>query len=111
MTIPGYLFGGGKATMAQLDGARTLGTRFLHPAEGSIDGIRFPAGTWHLTASGAGPFRLSARRQSDGATATRVSDGVELVLEEPGLVDITVVANPAAFLTEVVARRTGKSSR
>jgi len=109
--IPGYLFGTGKSTEAQLDAARTLGTRFLQPAEGSLDGIELPAGTWRLTAGGSGPFRLSARRQSDGATATHASEGIELMLEEPGLVDITVLANPPAFLTEVVARRTGKSSR
>lgn len=109
--IPGYLFGRGKGTEAQLDTARTFGTRFLQPAEASLDGIELPAGTWRLTADGAGPFRLSARRQSDGGTATRASEGIELTLEEPGLVDITVLASPPAFLTEVVARRTGKSSR
>ena len=59
----------------------------------------------NLTAAGDGPLRLSARRQSDGAAATRVPDGVKLMLEEAGPVQIAVMGSKPAFLTEVVARR------
>jgi hypothetical protein len=105
VTVPGYWFASVKGTEAQLDAAKTLGTRFLDPVEGGVDGIELPAGTWHLSATGTDPLRLSARGQSDDMTGTLVSDGVELVLEEPTLVDFTVAGSSPAFLTEVVARR------
>jgi hypothetical protein len=105
VTVPGYWFASVKGTEAQLDAGKTLGTRFLDPVEGSVDGIELPAGTWHLSATGTDPLRLSARRQSDEMMSTPVSDGVELVLEEPALVDFTVAGSSPAFLTEVVARR------
>jgi len=105
VTVPGYWFASVKDTEAQLDAAKTLGTRFLHPVEGGVDGVELPAGTWHLAATGTGSLRLSARRQADGVTGTRVSDGVELVLEAPTLVDLVVAGSSSAFLTEVVARR------
>ena len=109
VTIPGYLFAKDKGTEAQLDAAKTLGTRFLQGTEAPLDGLELPAGTWHLTAVGTGPFRLSARPQSGRAIATQASDGSELLLEKPGLVDIRVLASAPAFLTEVVARRVDRN--
>jgi hypothetical protein len=107
VTIPGHLFASAKGTEAQLDTAKTLGTRFLEVVEGAVEGVELPTGTWRLTARGTGPLQLSARRQSDGAAATRVPDGVELRLDERGRVAVAVVGGSSAFLTEVVARRTG----
>jgi len=105
VTVPGHWFASVKGAEAQLDAAKTLGTRFLDPVEGRVDGVELSAGTWHLTAAGTDPLRLSAHRQSDGMTGTRVSGGVELVLEEPALVGLAVAGSSPAFLTEVVARR------
>ena len=107
VTIPGHLFASAKGTQAQLDEAKTFGTTFLTTVEGVVQGIELPAGTWRFTASGRGPFQLSASRQSDRTSATRVPDGVELTLEEAGRVDVVVVGSSPAFLTEVVARRVG----
>jgi hypothetical protein len=105
VTIPGYLFAGVKGTQAELDAAKTLGTRFLETVEGAVNGVELPAGTWYLTAGSTGPVQLSARRQSDGTTGTPVADGVELIVEEPALVDLAVAGSAPSFLTEVQARR------
>jgi hypothetical protein len=105
VTIPGYLFASAKGTEAQLDHAKTLGTRFVDPIAGVMNGVELSAGTWHLTAGGTGSFRVAVRRQSDGATGTPLPEGVEIVLEEPGRVDFTIAGSSPAFLTEVLARR------
>jgi len=105
VTYPGHLFANPKGSIARLNSENTLGTEFMEAVEGTVDGIELPAGTWRFTLSGEGPLRLSARRQSDGATATSRTEGVELALEEPGRVDVTVAGNSMAFVTEVVGRR------
>lgn len=107
LRIPGYLFASVKDTEAQLDASKTLGTRFDKSVEGAVEGIELAAGTWHLSAEGTGPFRLSARRRVDGAKSTPVSDGVALHLERAGLIDVAVAGSPPAFLTEVLVRRVG----
>jgi len=107
VAIPGHLFASAKGTQARLDGAKTLGTTFLTTVEGVVEGIELPGGTWRFTASGSGPFQLSANRQSDRASARQVPNGVELTLEETDRVDVAVVAAPPAFLTGVVAHRVG----
>jgi len=105
VTIPGYLFASAKGAEAQLDADKTLGTRFLEPVAGAVAGVGLPAGTWHFSARGTDPLRLAVRRQSNGTHGTLVSDGIELMLEESGPIDVTVAGSSPAFLTEVVARR------
>jgi hypothetical protein len=105
--IPGHLFASVKHAQAQLDARQSLGTRFVEPVQGTLEGAELSEGTWRLSAIGTGAFRLSARRQTDGRTAHAVADGIELTLEEPALIDIVVAGDPPAFLTEVIARRIG----
>jgi hypothetical protein len=105
VTFPGHLFANPKGAMARLDSENTLGTEFMNAVEGTVDGIELPAGTWRFTLSGEGPLRLSVRRESDSAVATSRTEGVELTLEEPGRVDVTVAGHSMAFVTEVVGRR------
>jgi hypothetical protein len=105
--IPGYLFATVKHAQAELDARQRLGTRFVEPVQGVLRGIELSEGAWHLSAIGTGELRLSARRQQDGGTARAVPDGIEITLQDPGPIDIAVIGDPPASLSEVVARRTG----
>lgn len=103
--IPGYLFANGKGTRAELDDAKALGTRFVRFSQTTLKGVELPAGSWRFKPVGDGTFELSARRQSGSTSAVRLREGAVLVLAEAGPIDITVVARPPAFLTEIVAQR------
>jgi hypothetical protein len=105
--FPGYLFASVKHAQAELDARHKLGTRFVEPVQGALRGVELSEGTWHLSAIGTGAFRLSARRQEDGDTAHAVPDGIELRVQKPGPIDVAVIGDPPAFLSEVVARRIG----
>jgi hypothetical protein len=48
---------------------------------------------------------LSVRRHPDGETLSGRRGSVDLALDEPGPIDLSVVGNPSSFLTWVIARR------
>lgn len=106
LTIPGFLFAAAKGTQARIDEENRLVMQFVAPVQTTLAGIELAAGTWQIRAVGEGALRLSAQQQSNGVTAAPTRDGVELVMTEPGLVDITVTGAAAAFVSEVVAERT-----
>lgn len=105
VTIPGHLFASAKGTTALNDPANGFGTTFLVPVEGALEGLELDAGTWRFAAKSVGTIGVSARRESDGAVAVAVPGGVELTLDQPGRVDITVAGSAQAFLSEVVASK------
>ena len=104
-TIPGYFFASAKGTQARLDEEGRLVARFLTTARSELLGIALEEGTWRLTANGNGSLELSGRRQSDRAPATRIGHALEIVLEEPGLVDLALTGRESAVAIEVVAQR------
>jgi len=105
VTMPGFLFASAKGTHARLDENGRLVTRFLAPVQTTLTGVELGAGTWRLRVDGSGTLRLAGGRQSDGAAATPTVDGIELVMSEPGLVDISVTGAESASISEVVADR------
>lgn len=107
VVIPGHLLADGKGARAELDDRKALGTRFTGDVEVTVDGIALDAGAWRFTSKGDGSFELAVRGRSEPSQVVRGAQSVELVLAQPELVDITVVASPRAFLTEVLAERTG----
>ena len=105
VVIPGYLFAEGKGTRGELDERGALGTRFLEHTEGTLEGVELPEGVWRVSAKGVGSFEVSVLRRSDEGAAAPGDGTAEIATEQPGLVDITVAADPPAFLTKVTARR------
>ena len=102
--VPGYLFASAKGTHARLEGDMLV-LRFAAPVPTSLSGVAFEAGTWRLSAAGDGPIGLSATAHAGQVFAAPVDGELELVLEEPAQVDLTVGGDPRVTVREVVARR------
>lgn len=107
IVVGGHLLARAKGSRAEMDRAGVFGTRFLQEVETSLKGVSMPAGRWIFRASGSGPFELAVLESTADGSVDRTTGGVELVLNEPALVDIRVAAAPSAFLREVVAERIG----
>jgi arabinofuranosyltransferase len=105
VTIPGFLFANKKGTIAELNDANELETRFEGLAAPTVKGVRFAAGTWQLRTTGNGDFVLSIL--SGGRTITEDDDVVEFTLAHSARLDIMVVASEPATLFAVMARRLG----
>ncbi len=105
VTIPGFLFASAKGTQARLDEEGNLAAWFVAPVQTTLPGVELEAGRWRLRVKGSGALHLALRRQADGGAATPTTDGVELVMREPGLVDIAITGAEAASINEVVAER------
>ena len=108
VVIPGYLFAEGKGTQGELGDDGALGARFLEQAEPTLEGIELQEGVWQVSAKGAGHVEVFVSHQSNAAGAGPRAGGVEIKIEQSGLVDITVAAGPPAFLSKITARRIGR---
>lgn len=104
VVLPGFLFARHRDTRAELDAAGVFGARFDRVPEAILEGVELPEGRWHVDAVGTGQLSPSLRRsRADGSR--HGAFGTELLLARPGRVDIRIIAEPRAFLTDLIVRR------
>ncbi len=103
--IPGYLFASTEGAKARFDPSGALGTTFAGAISARLIKVELPAGAWRIATQGSGPFVLSVRRHPDGETVSGRRGSVDIAFDEPGPIDLSVVGNPASFLTGVIVRR------